>query len=158
MNADVLFVCLGNICRSPAAEAIALRLKEEFPAIGRIDSAGIGNWHVGDPPDPRMIRAAAGFGLDLAPLRGRQVERSDFDEFDLIVGMDSENVADLKDLRPVRARAQVVPMSRWTGRDVPDPYTGGPEGFDRVLTMLFAGVRAMFEELSAAAEGKGEKR
>ena len=158
MATDVLFVCLGNICRSPAAEAIALRLKEEFPAVGRIDSAGIGNWHVGDPPDPRMIRAASGFGLDLAPLRGRQVERSDFDEFDLIVGMDSENVADLKDLRPVHARAQVVPMSRWTGRDVPDPYTGGPEGFDRVLAMLFAGVRAMFEELSAPAEGEGKRR
>ena len=158
MGFRILFVCLGNICRSPAAEAIALRLQPEFPAVSRIDSAGIGNWHVGDPPDPRMIDAAGAFGLDLTPLRGRQVERSDFDEFDLIVGMDSENVADLKDLRPVGSRAQVVPMSRWTGCDVPDPYTGGRAGFDRVLTMLSAGVRAMFEELSASAEGAEGRR
>ncbi len=147
MAVSVLFVCLGNICRSPAAEAIALRLAPEYPEVGKIDSAGIGNWHVGDPPDPRMIRAAAGFGLDLRPLRGRQVERADFHEFDLIVAMDAENLADLRDLRPTTARAKVVPMANWTGRDVPDPYSGGPEGFDRVLVLLEAGVRALFDAI-----------
>ncbi|MBB4658333.1 low molecular weight protein-tyrosine-phosphatase [Parvularcula dongshanensis] len=133
----VLLVCLGNICRSPAAEAI-LRDKSEKAGIDlEIDSAGTGRWHVGKPPDARMIKAAGKRGYDLKTLRGRQVDTGDFYTFDLILPMDTSNMADLEDLAPPDATAKLRPfLSYGVGGDVPDPYHGGPSGFETVLDMI----------------------
>ena len=131
-------VCLGNICRSPTAEAV-LRAKLEAAGLADhvvVDSAGTGDWHVGSPPDPRSQRHAARRGYDLSALRGRQVAEADFHRFDLILAMDEVNLADLQRLAPdgdssaeVRLFAQV---------EVPDPYTGGPAGFEQVLDLIEA--------------------
>lgn len=131
-------VCLGNICRSPTAEAV-LRAKLEAAGLAEhvvVDSAGTGDWHVGRPPDPRSQRHAAQRGYDLSALRGRQVAEADFHRFDLILAMDADNLADLQRLAPdgdsraeVRLFAQV---------EVPDPYTGGPAGFEQVLDLVVA--------------------
>ena len=131
-------VCLGNICRSPTAEAV-LRAKLEAAGLADhvvVDSAGTGDWHVGSPPDARSQRHAAKRGYDLSALRGRQVAEADFHRFDLILAMDEDNLADLLRLAPdgdssaeVRLFAQV---------EVPDPYTGGPAGFEQVLDLVEA--------------------
>lgn len=140
----VLFVCLGNICRSPAAEGIFKRIVSEGGMADRfvIDSAGIGSWHVGDLPDLRMRIHASRRGLELTH-RARQIKPADFDDFDLIIGMDHSNVSDLKGLAPtVEAARKVHPMARWIGGTlkhydhVPDPYHEGAEGFELVLDLL----------------------
>lgn len=139
----VLFVCLGNICRSPAAEGL---MKECISADGTasrwvIDSAGTGNYHVGDLPDPRMRAHARHRGLELSH-RCRQIKERDFDDFDLIIGMDASNISNLRRLAPTsEAETKVLPMSdffgRYTSYDyVPDPYYDGAEGFELVLDLL----------------------
>ena len=133
----VLLVCLGNICRSPAAEAICRAKAEAAGLAATFDSAGTGRWHVGKKPDARMIRAAAARGYDLKRLRGRQVDTGDFYVYDLILGMDASNMADLRDVAPSDATARLAPfLSYGVGGDVPDPYHGGPSGFERVLDLL----------------------
>lgn len=138
----VLFVCLGNICRSPAAEGV---LKQRLAERGlldhvEVDSAGTLGYHVGELPDERMRAAAVRRGYDLSS-RARVFRASDFDEFDLIVAMDQSNLADLRSFdagaryrHKLRLLCDFIPDS--TARSVPDPYYGGPEGFDRVLDML----------------------
>ena len=133
----VLLVCLGNICRSPAAEVICRKKANTAGLDARFDSAGTGRWHVGKKPDARMIRAAKARGYDLSKLRGRQVDTGDFYVYDLILGMDASNMADLAEIAPPDATAQLRPfLSYGVGGDVPDPYHGGPSGFERVLDML----------------------
>ena len=133
----VLLVCLGNICRSPAAEAI---LRDKAAKAGldlEVDSAGTGRWHVGKPPDARMIKAAASRGYDLKKLRGRQVDTGDFYTFDLILPMDASNMADLQEIAPPDATAKLKPfLSYGVGGDVPDPYHSGRQGFETVLDMV----------------------
>lgn len=148
----VLFVCLGNICRSPAAEGIMREIVEEVGAADRweIDSAGIGNWHAGQLPDTRMRVHARRRGLELTH-RARQVRPEDFGRFDLIIGMDDENIADLTALAPdADARSRIAPIGRWLPghalRYVPDPYYGGSEGFEQVLDMLGDACRNLFDE------------
>lgn len=155
MKKEVLFVCLGNICRSPAAEGIALALAPEFPVVGTIDSAGTGGWHVGSPPDRRMVEAAKKRGYDLSPLRARQVSLDDFSRFDWIVAMDRSNYDDLTAMTPSGSRARVVEIGEWLrGFDhVPDPYYGGADGFDRVLDLLEGGVRSLFLEIQTGTAG-----
>ncbi|MDE6317930.1 MAG: low molecular weight phosphotyrosine protein phosphatase [Muribaculaceae bacterium] len=140
----VLFVCLGNICRSPAAEGVLRSIVERNGSADRwfIDSAGIGAWHVGQLPDKRMRIHAARRGYDLSH-HARQVRPSDFDDFDLIIGMDSGNIADLRELaRTPDDLAKIHAMSEWmqgiaTRYDhVPDPYYEGAEGFELVLDLL----------------------
>ena len=133
----VLFVCLGNICRSPAAEAV-FRAKAEAAGLDAgCDSAGTGPWHAGKKPDARMIRAAKARGYDLKGLRARQVDTGDFYVFDLICPMDETNAADLADIRPSDATARVVSfLSYGVGGAVPDPYHGGQRGFETVLDMV----------------------
>lgn len=151
----VLFVCLGNICRSPAAEGVMQELVEEKGAQDHwvIDSAGTGGWHVGQLPDVRMRTHARRRGLELTH-RCRQVGVSDFDDFDLIIGMDSANVDDLRALAPtVEAEAKVMPMAEWFGdfsgyQSVPDPYYEGAEGFELVLDMLADATRNLYDTLS----------
>lgn len=138
----VLFVCLGNICRSPAAEGLFLhRLDQnDLGDTFEVDSAGTGSWHVGKPADRRMIRAAEARGV-LLPSRARQITPADLQHFDHILTMDHANLEAVQRLAPAGAiQARIEPMTRYCQRfqaqEVPDPYYGGPEGFNNVLDLL----------------------
>lgn len=140
---SILFVCLGNICRSPAAQAVMQRLVDERGLTDRlyIDSAGIGAWHIGDLPDKRMRVHARARGYELTH-RARQVRAADFDDFDLIVGMDATNVEDLRyKTATIEQQDKVVMMGDYIRQfphydHVPDPYYEGSEGFELVLDLL----------------------
>lgn len=137
----VLFVCLGNICRSPTAHAVfANRVQaQNLQAFITLDSAGTGAWHVGEAPDARAQRHAKARGYDLSQLRARQVRPSDFHEFDYILAMDEANLRDLQALQPERAQAQLalfLSFSACRETAVPDPYYGGEQGFDHVLDLV----------------------
>lgn len=133
MTHHILCVCLGNICRSPMAQGAVARAAAEAGLAVTVESAGTGAWHVGEPPDPRGLRAAASRGYDNGHQRARQVTRSDFDRFDWIVAMDRTNLADLQRLRPAGARARLALFH--PERDIPDPYHGGPDDYERVLDL-----------------------
>ena len=145
---SVLFVCTGNICRSPTAEAVLRHLAEEEGIELRIASAGIGDWHVGSAPDERAQHHARGRGYDLSALRARQVRPSDFAEFDLILAMDRGHLRALERMAPKEHRRKVRLFVE--GRDVPDPYYGGPEGFEQVLDLVEAACRDLLQELKSA--------
>lgn len=140
---NVLFICLGNICRSPAAQAVMQAMVDERGLTDRfyIDSAGIGGWHIGDLPDKRMRVHARPRGYELTH-RARKVQSSDFEDFDLIVGMDASNVDDLCNLAmTLEQQDKVVMMGdcirQYPNYDhVPDPYYEGSEGFELVLDLL----------------------
>jgi protein-tyrosine phosphatase len=149
----VLFVCTGNICRSPTAEAIFRKIAADA-GLGQAiltDSAGTHAYHVGEPPDSRALAAAARRGYDMSGLRARKVERADFDRYDLILAMDGEHRAFLEGLRSPGAEGQVRLMMsyarRFSENDVPDPYYGGPQGFERVLDMLEDAAEGLLETL-----------
>ncbi|WP_232629882.1 low molecular weight protein-tyrosine-phosphatase [Methylobacterium sp. Leaf118] len=148
----ILFVCLGNICRSPLAEA-AFRLAAERAGLDvAVDSAGTGSWHVGEPPDPRAVAVARAHGLDIADYRGRQVEPADFARFDHVVALDHANLSRLRALRPEGAQARLsllldhVPGR--AGEAVADPYYGGPEGFDTTWADVTSGARALVRRIA----------
>lgn len=148
----VLFVCLGNICRSPTAEGVFRQRLHETGLDGRVtvDSAGTAAWHVGKGPDPRTCRAALRRGYDLSPLRARQVAAEDYRRFDLMLAMDHDNLLRLKEFRPDGARAELdLFLGRYgLGRGVvPDPYRGGAEGFEQVLDLIEAGCDALISEI-----------
>ena len=141
-------VCLGNICRSPTAEAV---LRHKLAAAGldeqvQVDSAGTGGWHIGEPPDPRSQRHAARRGYDLSPLRARRVSEDDFHRFDLILAMDHDNLSDLRRLAPDRGHRAEVRL--FASIAVPDPYSGGPDGFERVLDLVESASEAWVEDLT----------
>jgi protein-tyrosine phosphatase len=140
-------VCLGNICRSPTAEAVLRRKLQGVGLDGRVevDSAGTGSWHVGSPPDTRAQLHAARRGYDLSALRARQVSEDDFHRFDLMLAMDHDNLADLQRLAPAAAARAEVRL--FADVEVPDPYTGGPDGFERVLDLVEASSDAWIEIL-----------
>ncbi|MFM7066002.1 MAG: low molecular weight protein-tyrosine-phosphatase [Gammaproteobacteria bacterium] len=153
----VLFVCLGNICRSPTAEGVFRSLALEAGAwqagwIRGIDSAGTGGWHAGEPPDPRTVAAARRRGYDLSTLRARQVTADDFHAFDLLLAMDRRNLHDLSRLRPAVSRAEIrlfLDFAPDCGRDeVPDPYYGGSEGFSEVLDLCESAARGLLAAIS----------
>ena len=148
----VLFLCLGNICRSPMAEGLARLAAERRGMVAHFDSAGTGDWHVGHPPDPRAQAEAARHGCDIAGLRARQVRASDFHRFDLIVAMDAMNLADLEALRPPGSRARLVRLLDFAPAagvaDVPDPWSGGPEDFTHASALIRAGVDGLLDHLS----------
>lgn len=151
----VLFVCLGNICRSPTAEGVLRDLAaREAPQLRLdIDSAGTADYHIGAAPDPRSQSAARARGIDISGLRARQIDRSDFEQFDFILAMDQDNLARLERLRPRGARAQLQLFMSYApqiGRsEVPDPYYGGPQDFEAVLDLTSAAARGLI----AALEG-----
>lgn len=138
----VLFVCLGNICRSPTADGIFRELVASAKLDQKIlvDSAGTGAWHVGKAPDSRTIAAARQRGYDLSVLRARQVQLSDFDEFDYLLAMDENNLADLQRMKPAHFTGHVGLFlefgARGSYREVPDPYYGGNDGFELVLDLV----------------------
>ena len=136
----VLFVCLGNICRSPTAEAVMRSLVESRQLDLEIDSAGTAAYHIGKSPDPRSQQAALKRGMSMSGLRARQVSEHDFYEFDYILAMDSANYQDLISIKPNNASAAVVLFLREFGSmeydEVPDPYYGGEQGFELVLDLL----------------------
>lgn len=139
---SILFVCLGNICRSPIAEGIARRLIEEGGHNIVVDSAGTGNWHVGETPCEHSVAVARNHDVDISQLRARQVKKADFTAFDLIVALDQNNYRDLKAL----GCQNLVKLGDYGhgGADVPDPYFfDGFEGFENVYTMIESCVREL---------------
>ncbi|MGQ2989940.1 MAG: low molecular weight protein-tyrosine-phosphatase [Brevundimonas sp.] len=154
MTPSVLFVCLGNICRSPLAE---VAMREEARRVGLevvIDSAGTGNWHAGEPPDPRAQAVAQKNGVDASALRARQVTRGDFTRFTHIVAMDADNLANLRRLAPTNATAELSLLldhvPRREGQSVVDPYFGDDDGFDVTWADAVAGARGLIQTLRAS--------
>jgi protein-tyrosine phosphatase len=149
----VLMVCMGNICRSPTAEGVLIDKLHELGLQDRIktDSAGTHDYHIGRPPDPRAQEAAMQRGYDLSGLRGRQVNVRDFDEFDYILAMDSDNYQSLLRQCPEHLKAKVrlfLSFSRrFNNQEVPDPYYGGKQGFDQVLDMVEDAADGLIAEL-----------
>lgn len=132
---SVLFVCLGNICRSPLAEAILRAKAAEKGMDLRVDSAGTGSWHIGEPPCDNSVRIAKQHGLDIGAYRARQVCLEDAEAFDVIVGLDAKNIADLE--RMGMANVYKLGDFGFGGEDVPDPYFfPGFEGFEKVFSMI----------------------
>jgi protein-tyrosine phosphatase len=152
----LLFVCLGNICRSPMAEGVFRRIAEEEGVLDLfdIDSAGLGHWHIGQAPDIRAQKAARGRGIDISGQSARQVKHGDFARFDLVLAMDEGNFQELVQLAPADARHKVrrfldfAPKART--KDVPDPFFGGPEGFDHALDLIEQAARGLLASLTAA--------
>ena len=138
----ILFVCMGNICRSPTAEGVFRRvLQQRAPGLEvEIDSAGTHDYHIGAPPDRRAVSAALRRSIDLSQLRARQVAAEDFERFDLILAMDADNLAELRRRAQPKYRERFKLMMDYapdaTRSDVPDPYYGGPQGFEEVLDLL----------------------
>jgi len=130
---SVLFVCLGNICRSPTAEAV-FRARAGDANI-KIDSAGTGAWHAGNPPDPRSRAEGEKRGYSFAGQAARKVTVQDFYDFDMILAMDASNHSDLKSIQPQDGTATLA-MFLPDGSDVPDPYYGGPNGFVQVVDLI----------------------
>jgi protein-tyrosine phosphatase len=155
----LLFVCLGNICRSPAAEGVFLHLLNQRGLSDRfvVDSAGTGGWHTGNPADRRMQAAAGRRGIQL-PSRARQISLDDLSDFDLVLTMDDANLTAVQGLAREagrRATATVRPMlsyaKRFTETEVPDPYYGGEAGFEHVLDLLEDACSNLLDELSSQA-------
>jgi protein-tyrosine phosphatase len=142
-------VCLGNICRSPTAEAVCRHLlqEQELQEIIHIDSAGTGSWHIGEAPDSRTQEAAVSRGIDMSGQRARQIRALDFLEFDFVLAMDRQNLAELQKIQPASHDAKLdLFMSysnRGSGLEVPDPYYGGSNGFNIVFDMVEEASRGL---------------
>ena len=139
MKTRILMVCLGNICRSPLAEGI-LRSKLD-PERFFVDSAGTGHWHVGDKPDPRSIKVAQKYGIDISYQRGRQISTEDFEKFDFIYVMDNENKRNVSELAPdnnAKNKVRLILNELFENEnvDVPDPYYGDESDFEHVFKLL----------------------
>jgi protein-tyrosine phosphatase len=153
----ILFVCMGNICRSPTAEGVMRRLLEEEGLDIEIDSAGTGGWHAGEPPDERATVAARRRGVTLEGA-ARQVRPEDFRRFDLLIALDRSNLRELLARAPDEEAAEKVRLLREFDPaadgdlDVPDPYYGGDRGFETVLDMVEASCRGLIDELRAAGK------
>jgi protein-tyrosine phosphatase len=151
---SVLFVCLGNICRSPLAEGVFRAVLAEQGKDLAIDSAGTGGWHAGEGPDRRSIAVAAKHGVDISGQRARKVLPEDFSRFDLILGMDRANVRDLKALAPPAVSDRIhlyLDFATGKARDVPDPYYDGAEAFASVYRMIREASEALAKRLEASA-------
>lgn len=153
----ILFVCLGNICRSPSAEAVFTGMVENRGLSGRfdIDSAGTGAWHAGQPADKRMQKHAIKRGYNLTSIARQFDPLHDFDYFDMIVAMDDENVMELKRLaRSESDRKKISKMTdfskEWQYNEVPDPYYGGDEGFELVLDLLEDACEGLLDKLNVS--------
>jgi len=157
MNQDqkksVLFVCMGNICRSPTAEGVFRQVVKErnLDHLIHIDSAGTHAYHVGESPDHRAQATARERGIDLSTQRARKVDRTDFDKFDYIIAMDRANLEDLKQLQQAGSKAKLQLFMdfapNWENNEVPDPYYGGDNGFKRVFDMVQDASEGLLKQL-----------
>ena len=156
----VLFVCMGNICRSPTAEAVFRHVAlEHAPDLElEIDSAGTHDYHIGEPPDPRSVEAAARRGLDISNLRARMVDVVDFERFDLIVAMDRHNREVLLQRAPRGARDRIRLFLEFATdpivEEVPDPYYGGTTGFEQVLDLVEEASLGLLQHLRSVARAR----
>lgn len=153
----VLFVCLGNICRSPTAEGVFRRRLEARGLSHRIevDSCGIASWHQGKTPDPRTVEAAAQRGFDLSTLRARQLSAEDFHAFDFLLAMDHDNLSAMREQAPEGMSAHMGLFLEFAGlpdKAVPDPYYGGEEGFEEVLDLVERAAEGLVEEIASRRE------
>jgi low molecular weight protein-tyrosine phosphatase len=159
----LLFVCLGNICRSPMAEGVFRRVAEDEGVLHLfdIDSAGLGDWHVGQAPDTRAQTAAGNRGIDISDQSARQIAPGDYDRFDLLLAMDGSNYDELVQLAPRDARHKIrrfLDFAPHVGtKDVPDPFYGSNAGFDHALDLIEQAARGLLAEL-LGAEAKPAKR
>jgi protein-tyrosine phosphatase len=150
----VLFVCLGNICRSPLAEAVARREFERAGLALPVDSCGTGSWHVGEGADPRSVRAGADAGYDLKPHRARQLEVADFTRWRWLLAMDAANLRDMRAQCPAHQHERLGLFLEFAGvqagGEVPDPYFGGTEGFRDVVELVQNGVQGLIERIRSS--------
>ena len=152
-SVGVLFVCLGNICRSPSSQGVFINRLQiaGLPIDIQVDSAGTGSYHIGQPPDHRAILAAAERGVDISWCRARQVDRMDFERYDYVIAMDRYNYEDLSKIAPsdysgqLRLFMEFAP--KWNKSEVPDPYYGSDGGFERVLDMLEDACEGLIEDI-----------
>lgn len=148
---SVLFVCTGNICRSPTAEGILRKRVEELGLEVVVDSAGTHGYHVGDAPDPRSIRAAAKRGYDIGRLKGRKLSGEDFERFDFVVALDDEHMRLMQRSCPPALRHKLHDLMKFAPqaahREVPDPYYGPADGFELVLDLLEEAIEGLLKEL-----------
>jgi low molecular weight protein-tyrosine phosphatase len=156
----ILMVCMGNICRSPTAEGVLRHvLESRAPHLKiEIDSAGTHDYHVGEPPDRRSIAAARRRGIDLSALRARIVRTEDFSYYDLILAMDEDNLRLLQEQAPRETRSRIRLLMEYAPnavmRAVPDPYYGGPQGFEQVLDLLEEAAEGLLQDLLARAPAR----
>lgn len=154
---SILFVCLGNICRSPTAQAVFEAQLAETPLAGNVgvDSAGTAAYHIGKAPDPRSRAAACARGYNLDQLRARQVTRDDFYRFDYILAMDADNLSNLQAMAPEKGRAELALFLDFAAasdlREVPDPYFGGDDGFATVLDLCEQASQGLLSHLQTAS-------
>jgi len=159
----LLFVCLGNICRSPMAEGAFRRAAAEEGVLDwfEIDSAGLGHWHVGQAPDQRAQKAAGRRGIDISRRSARQVGKGDFARFDLLLAMDGSNYEDLTELAPKGERHKIrrfLDFAPHAGtKDLPDPFFGEAEGFDRALDLIEEAARGLLAELLSDETAQAKK-
>lgn len=152
----VLFVCLGNICRSPTAHGVFLHQLQQagMDQLVEVDSCGTGGWHVGAAPDKRATAAAKKRGVDLSVLRARQLQDQDYHQFNYILAMDRDNLAEIQQRRPTSSQAQVGLFLDYATHvsemEVPDPYYGGESGFEKVLDMIENASAGLLQELCRA--------
>ena len=150
---NVLFVCMGNICRSPTAEGVFLKRLDDagLSHLVAVDSAGTHAYHIGEPPDPRAQRTAANRGVDLSGLRARKARAEDFSRFDYVLAMDRDNYMHLQGICPPGEEHKLNLFLNFAPHletdEVPDPYYGGPTGFERVLDMIEAASEGLLEDI-----------
>ena len=156
---NILFVCMGNICRSPSAEGFFVKALAESGYAGQVsvDSAGTHGWHVGHTPDARAVDVAEKFGVDISRLRARKVDSSDFHKYDLIVAMDRSNLDDLHRIQPQESKASLTMMMDYHPEghpsEVPDPYYGGMDGFNYMCELLEAATAGLLKDVGKRLEG-----
>lgn len=152
----ILFVCLGNICRSPTAEAVFRTRAAQAGLDVHIDSAGTSGWHIGESPDPRSVEAGKARGYSFAGQASRKVEVSDFTTYDYVLAMDWKNVRDLEKLAPDHSRHKIGLFLDYAPnaatREVPDPYYGGADGFARVLNLIEAASDGLIASLKSGTK------
>lgn len=154
---NVLFVCLGNICRSPSAEGVFRQVLEREGLLEQIsvDSCGIGDWHVGKAPDPRAQAAARRRGITIGALRARQLAPDDFDRFDYVLAMDHDNLRAIRAMQPSDYPGHAGLLLAFAGHgdaEVPDPYYGGEQGFEEVLDLIESASHGLLEHIRSAKQ------